>query len=316
LANPSLGTGYFWIRSSPSTYANGQRVTSTDSGGSWTADVTRDFNFKAYMQTGFDASGNLVSGLKDANPTPGFNPTWSTISWTATVPANTSVQFQVAGSNNPNGPFTFVGPDNTAGTFFTASGASLTPQFNGMRYMKYKAYLATTDSTQTPTLNGVTLCFNNLAPTAAGVTVSGRVLTGDGRGVVNARVTITDSNGAVRTVITSPFGYYRFDDVQAGGTYVMGVISKRFKYASRVVSVTDNLADVDFTAGTTAPAPAAKIKPGSGGVNSGPARDTGKVTISTLTLSCTNPISKWATGILAPIADCVAVSAKGSDMIR
>ncbi|HEX6862058.1 MAG TPA: carboxypeptidase-like regulatory domain-containing protein, partial [Thermoanaerobaculia bacterium] len=32
------GTGYFWIRSSPTTYANGQRVLSADSGGSWSAD--------------------------------------------------------------------------------------------------------------------------------------------------------------------------------------------------------------------------------------------------------------------------------------
>ena len=39
-ANPSPG-GYFWIRSSPSTYANGSRVLSADSGGTWTADVTR-----------------------------------------------------------------------------------------------------------------------------------------------------------------------------------------------------------------------------------------------------------------------------------
>jgi hypothetical protein len=153
-----------------------------------------------------------------------------------------------------------------------------------------------------------------LAPTAAGVSVSGRVLTSDGRGLVNARVTIADSNGAVRTVITSPFGYYRFDDVQSGGTYVMEVVSKRFKFASRVVSVTDNLADVDFTAGTTAPA--SKIKPGSGGINGGPARDMGRVTISTLTLSCTNAVPKWATGILAPAADCGAVSAKDPDLIR
>ena len=41
-----LGSGYFWIRSSPTTYANGSRVTSGDSGGTWATDTTRDFNFK------------------------------------------------------------------------------------------------------------------------------------------------------------------------------------------------------------------------------------------------------------------------------
>jgi Carboxypeptidase regulatory-like domain/IPT/TIG domain/Dockerin type I domain len=159
-ANPSVG-GYFWIRSSPSTYANGSRVTSADSGATWTADTTRDFNFKAYMQVGYNAAGNLVSSPKDSNPAGGLTPIWTTLSWTATTPANTSLQFQVAGSNNVNGPFNFVGPDGTAGTFFTTSGASLS-QFYNLRYLEYKAYLATTDSSQTPTLSDVTLCFTNL----------------------------------------------------------------------------------------------------------------------------------------------------------
>jgi uncharacterized repeat protein (TIGR01451 family) len=163
VANPSVG-GYFWIRSSPSTYANGQRVISTDNGVTFTADSTRDFNFKAYMQTGYAASGNQVSALIDSNPAPGLTPIWQTLSWTASTPASTSIQFQVAASNSATGPFNFVGPDNTAGTFFTTSGASLTPQFDGMRYLKYKAYLATTNSAVTPTLSDVTICFVAAAP--------------------------------------------------------------------------------------------------------------------------------------------------------
>jgi hypothetical protein len=163
VANPSAG-GYFWIRSSPSTYANGQRVISIDNGATFTADSTRDFNFKTYMRTGFTASGDLVSSVKDSNPPIGFTPTWTTLSWTASTPAGTALQFQVAGSNSVFGPFTFVGPDTTAGTFFTTSGASLS-QFNGFRYLKYRAYLSTTDSTVTPTLNDVTVCFCDTPPT-------------------------------------------------------------------------------------------------------------------------------------------------------
>ena len=154
------GSGYFWIRSSPSTYANGSRVTSADSGATWATDTTRDFNFKAYMQSGYAPSGTFVSSPKDSNPAGGLTPIWTTLSWTATTPANTSVQFQVGGSNNVNGPFNFVGPDGTAGTF-TTSGASLS-QFYNLRYLEYKAYLATTDSTQTPTLSDVTLCFTDV----------------------------------------------------------------------------------------------------------------------------------------------------------
>ena len=157
VTNPAAGS-YAWIRSSPSTYANGSRVTSTNSGGTWTADTTRDFNFKAYMQTGYNASGNLVSGTKDANPAPGLTPIWSTFSWNATTPASTSLKFQLAGSNSVNGPFNFVGPDGTAATFFTTSPASL-GQFYGLRYLQYKAFLSTTDSAVTPTLDDATICF-------------------------------------------------------------------------------------------------------------------------------------------------------------
>jgi len=123
------GSGYFWIRSSPSTYANGSRVLSADSGGTWSADTTRDFNFRTYVQTGYAASGTFVSSPKDSNPAGGNTAIWSTFSWNASVPANTTLQFQLAGSNNPNGPFNFVGPDGTAGTFFTTSPVQLSPQF-------------------------------------------------------------------------------------------------------------------------------------------------------------------------------------------
>jgi len=159
VANPSIG-GYFWIRSSPGTYANGQRVTTADSGSTWTADVTRDFNFNTYMFTGYRASGNLVSSVKDSNPLAGLTPIWTTLSWNGSTPANTTLRFQIAASNSNVGPFNFVGPDGTASTFFTTSPASLN-QFYGLRYLQYKAYLDTSDSAVTPTLNDVTVCYNN-----------------------------------------------------------------------------------------------------------------------------------------------------------
>ena len=148
-ANPTVG-GYFWIRSSPATYANGSRVASADSGATWSADTTRTYNFVAYMQVGYNAAGNLVSSPKDSNPSGGLTPIWSTFSWNASVPANTSLQFQLAGSNNVNGPFDFVGPDGTAATFFTTSPAQLSPQFYNLRFLEYKAFLATTDSAAPP----------------------------------------------------------------------------------------------------------------------------------------------------------------------
>lgn len=86
------------------------------------------------------------------------------------------------------------------------------------------------------------------APTAAMVSLGGRVLTSDGRGVRNASVQLTDSTGTVRQVLTSSFGYYRFDDVSVGQTYVVAVASKRFAFTARTLTVADELTEVDFVA--------------------------------------------------------------------
>jgi Carboxypeptidase regulatory-like domain len=150
-----------WLSSSGDVMAGGRRLVcaSTAACANPTgSNSNSDLIFAAYMKsTTFQTSGNLVSTVKDSAPVTGSATTWTTLSWTATTPANTTVRFQAAGSNNVAGPFNFVGPDGTAGTFFTVSGASLS-QFNGNRYLKYKAYLSTTDNTATPTLSDVTVC--------------------------------------------------------------------------------------------------------------------------------------------------------------
>ncbi len=89
---------------------------------------------------------------------------------------------------------------------------------------------------------------NDLAPSAAGVSVSGRITVASGAGLRNALVVLTDPNGGWRTVITGPFGYYRFDDVEAGHTYILTVTSKRYQFASRLLNIVEDLADVDLNA--------------------------------------------------------------------
>jgi len=162
VANPSAGGYDFSVSFTPNPYAFGSRVSSTNSGGTWAATATRSAIFHTYVNNGFSPSGNLISSVKDGNPSVGNSPTWSTLSWNAVTPANTTVQFQAAGASSPNGPFNFVGPDGTAGTFFTTSGASIA-QFNGSRYLEYKAILSSTNNTVTPTLNDVTVCFADVA---------------------------------------------------------------------------------------------------------------------------------------------------------
>ena len=87
-----------------------------------------------------------------------------------------------------------------------------------------------------------------LAPSAASVTVSGRVLTANGNGLTNAVVVLTDSNGDTRTARTTSFGNYRFDDVEVGQTYIFTVSSRRYSFAPQVVTVNQILEDLNFTA--------------------------------------------------------------------
>ena len=192
VANPSAGI-YAYVISATNIYANGRWVTSANSGVSWVGATTgtpatsRDLGFKTFMKTGFGATGNFVSGTKDANPHLGGTVNWSTLSWTATTPAGTELKFQVAASNSASGPFNFVGPDGTAATFFTTSGASLA-QFNGLRYLKYEAFLSTNSSSVTPTLNDVTVCYGNTVPT----TLTVNSASGSYGGTVNLSATLTD----------------------------------------------------------------------------------------------------------------------------
>jgi hypothetical protein len=200
----SVGSTVFGVRGSTaggSTLANGQVFTTTNSGSTWTA-VNADLNFTSYVTppTTYLTSGTLISAVKDAQSVVGLVPRWLTLSWTTTNPANTTVQFQAAASNNANGPFDFVGPDGTASTFFTTTGASLS-QFNGFRYLKYKALLSTTDNIVTPALNDVTVCFDNDTPLIASAAPLSRQRAG---GAANAQIaTASDPAQAANTLTVS-----------------------------------------------------------------------------------------------------------------
>lgn len=95
--------------------------------------------------------------------------------------------------------------------------------------------------------NGQTYTFAPIV-SASSVSVSGRVSTNDGRGLINAYVTLTDPQGATKIARTSTFGYFRFDDVEVGQNYIVSISSKRFQFTPQVVSVTDEITDLTFVA--------------------------------------------------------------------
>lgn len=87
-----------------------------------------------------------------------------------------------------------------------------------------------------------------VAPTAASVSIGGRVATPLGRGIGNAVITMTSASGNVRTTTTTASGHYRFDDVAAGETYIITAIGKRFTFdqPTRVMNANEDSDDINF----------------------------------------------------------------------
>lgn len=94
----------------------------------------------------------------------------------------------------------------------------------------------------------ITVQIQGPAAQQAVASAGGRVLTQSGRGVFNARVTITDIEGNKRTAITNPFGYYRFDGIATGANYTISVRSKSYTFASQSMQINGNLNGVNFIA--------------------------------------------------------------------
>ncbi|RMF99741.1 MAG: carboxypeptidase regulatory-like domain-containing protein, partial [Acidobacteria bacterium] len=82
---------------------------------------------------------------------------------------------------------------------------------------------------------------------AASVTVAGRVLNSNGRGVPSAVVRMISQNGALRTTVTNPFGYYRFNDVEIG-SYIFNVRKKGLNFQDRTANIIEDVSDLNFVA--------------------------------------------------------------------
>lgn len=88
-------------------------------------------------------------------------------------------------------------------------------------------------------------------PTAANASISGRVVSAQGRGIRGAVIRIQSADGTVnRVVMTNSMGYYMIPDMETGITYVISIQSRRFVFepASVVYTHQDQIADLNFTA--------------------------------------------------------------------
>jgi hypothetical protein len=81
-----------------------------------------------------------------------------------------------------------------------------------------------------------TIVNDDLAPTAGAVSIAGRIMTRDGRGVSGATVSVMDQNAVTFSVRTDSQGFYRFESVPGGQSYVLMVKSETFSFSPQVLT--------------------------------------------------------------------------------
>ncbi|MEP6902886.1 MAG: hypothetical protein ABJA66_14125 [Actinomycetota bacterium] len=88
------------------------------------------------------------------------------------------------------------------------------------------------------------------APSAARVSLGGRVITAQGSGIRNVIVILTATSGAIRSTQSGMFGAFRFENVEVGGTYLISVASKRYGFSQPTIirTVQEEIADLEFVA--------------------------------------------------------------------
>jgi hypothetical protein len=148
-------------------------------------------------------SGNLTSSTHDT----GYATDFGTISWNAATPAGTAIKFQIA-TNNDNSTWNFKGPGGDSGTYYTSSGAGIWTGHDNDRYIKYKAFLSTTDTSATPTFHDISITYS---PQTAAPTVT-----------TNAASLVEETTATINGTLTSDGGeacQYSFEWGTAPGTY-------------------------------------------------------------------------------------------------
>lgn len=100
-------------------------------------------------------------------------------------------------------------------------------------------------------LHGGFWTLATFTPTAATASISGQIRTADGRGITHVRLVLVNATtGETFATTSSLFGYYRFEGIVVGQSYILTVRAKlyRFDPNTRVIMLQDELTDLDFTA--------------------------------------------------------------------
>ncbi len=141
-------------------------------------------------------------------------------------------------------------------TTSTRTIAVIMPNADSIRNQTWQSFETSIDQVETLTgldfLSNVPMNIQNViearvgSPTAAAVTISGRVSFPQTFGTNCAFVTLTDSQGNSRTTVTGKFGGFGFDDVAVGETYILRAFARHQSFAPQVITPTEDLTDLSF----------------------------------------------------------------------
>ena len=105
----------------------------------------------------YASSGWLESSIFDTGSDAS---NFTTITWQpSSQSASTALQFQLAASSDPGGPWNYIGPDGTDGSFYENSGENISPALDNYRYIRYKVFLSTGDTKETPVLTSLIINY-------------------------------------------------------------------------------------------------------------------------------------------------------------
>lgn len=108
-------------------------------------------------------AGILTSSIFDTGTSSNFtNLIWNPTDQPPQAGAD-SVKFQVATSpdNTATTTWQYLGPDGTAGTFYTIANNNINPIHNGDRYFRYKIFLSTEVTDKTPNIASVAMVYTS-----------------------------------------------------------------------------------------------------------------------------------------------------------
>lgn len=108
----------------------------------------------------FDSSGTLTSSTYDTGSASNFHQlVWQPLDQPPAAGAD-SVRFQIA-TNNDTETWNYIGPNGTAGDYYTSANTNINSIHNGDRYLRYRVYLNTNDTSVSPNISDISFTFTS-----------------------------------------------------------------------------------------------------------------------------------------------------------